>query len=89
MSALTKGCTLLSWLASKFGIILREEGCCGEHDLFYEQGGSIMVKFFADWKFSVCVYLVNGGGMAGFAKAALGWAVVSFNPYAWVTWWRA
>jgi len=88
MSKLTRGCTLISWLAGLFSLTLQEEGCCGEHDLFYEQGGSIRVKFFADWKLAGCVYLVNGGGLAGFWKAAMGWIVVTFNPYAWVVWSR-
>lgn len=88
MSALTKGCTLISWLASLLGIVLREEGCCGEHDLFYEQGGSVWTKFFADWLLATCVFRINGGGWLGAGKAALGWVVVTFNPYAWVTWLR-
>jgi len=37
----------------------------------------------------VCVYQVNVGGWIGTGKAALGWVVVTANPYAWVTWWRS
>lgn len=88
MTALTRGCTLISWLAALLKIILPEEGCCDEHDLFYEQGGSIRIKFFADWLLAKCVYRINGGGWLGASKAALGWVVVTFNPYAWVAWWR-
>lgn len=88
MNPLTQGCTLISWLASLLGIDLPEEGCCNEHDLFYEQGGSIRTKFFADWLLAVCVFRINGGGAAGLGKASLGWIVVTVNPYAWITWFR-
>ena len=55
MSTLTKGCTLISWLAGLLKIALLEEGCCNEHDLFYDQGGSLRTKIFADWLLAKCV----------------------------------
>ena len=85
----TKGCTGVSWVARLIGVELPEEGCCDEHDLFYEQGGSLRTKLFADWLLTKCVYRKNGQTVWATAKAALGFTVVSCNPYAIITWIRA
>ena len=82
MSKMTEGCTLISWLASLANHILREHGCCQEHDLFYEQGGSFWTKAWVDWKLAQCVHAINGGGLMGVIKGGLGFIVVTFNPYA-------
>ena len=88
MSKMTEGCTLISWLASLANHILREHGCCQEHDLFYEQGGSFWTKVWVDWKLAQCVHAINGGGVKGAAKGVLGFVVVMLNPYAYVVWQR-
>ena len=88
MSKMTEGCTLISWLASLANHILREHGCCQEHDLFYEQGGSFLTKVWVDWKLAQCVHAINGGGLIGVVKGWLGFVVVTFNPYAHVVWRR-
>lgn len=90
MSGLTEGCTLISWLASLFGLRLREHGCCQEHDLFYEQGGSWKTKVWVDFLLSKCVFLKNTrdgvGALPALGKAVLGFLIVSLNPYAHIVW---
>jgi hypothetical protein len=88
MSKLTEGCTLISWLASLADHILREHGCCQEHDLFYEQGGSFWTKVWVDWKLAQCVHAINGRGVRGSFKGTLGFLVVTLNPYAHIVWLR-
>lgn len=88
MTPLTKGCTLISWLASLARIVLPEEGCCQEHDLFYEQGGTLRTKIFADWLLAACVARVNPG-LPGLFKSGLGLVVLSVNPYSYWTFFRS
>lgn len=88
MSTLTQGCTLISWLASLAKHVLREHRCCQEHDLFYEQGGSFLTKIWVDWKLAQCVCIINGSGVLGAFKGAVGFLVVSLNPYAHIVWRR-
>lgn len=87
MSTLTKGCTLISWIAGLLKIVLPEEGCCNEHDLFYEQGGTLRTKIFADWLLAKCVVAINGG-WRGWAKAGVGLLVLSLNPYSYFVFFR-
>ena len=88
MNPLTKGCTLITWLASLLGIKLPEEGCCHEHDLFYVQGGTLRTKIFADWLLAKCVVRINPG-LPGLAKAGLGLLVLSVNPYSYWVFFRS
>lgn len=88
-NSFTKGCTGTSWAARLIGVELPEEGCCEEHELFYEQGGSFRTKLFADWLLTKCVYRKNGEDIFATLKAGLGFIVVSLNPHAIITWLRA
>ena len=86
MKSFTEGCTVISWLASKFNKILREHGCCLEHDLFYEQGGSIFLKIWVDILLSKCVVKINDNYTVGLLKATVGFIVLSVNPYTYIVW---
>lgn len=86
MNKLTEGCTLISWVASLLGKRLVEHGCCQEHDLFYEQGGSWKIKIWVDWLLTKCVIDINGGGLFAVAKGVIGFVIVTLNPYAHIVW---
>lgn len=50
------GCTVLTALHLRlFGLDMPFRGCCDEHDLFYEQGGSRRDRAFADKLLLRCV----------------------------------
>lgn len=50
------GCNVLTPLHLKlFGIDMPFRGCCDEHDLFYEQGGTWKDRAFADMVLRQCV----------------------------------
>jgi len=85
-SDIRDGCTVVSFMAKFIKRTLVEEPCCEEHDLFYEQGGGIGQKYRADIQFAKCVVRAHGGSVKGYAKAVLGFIVVSLNPYAFIAW---
>lgn len=80
VNKLTDGCTVLSYIANKFGYRLKEEDCCVEHDEVYEKGGSLYDKVVADYKLAKCVYNRNTP-LLGLAKASLGFIALSVLPY--------
>lgn len=70
-------CTGISWL-----IPTPKTGpCCDEHDVGYEQGGSLKWKMQLDGKLYRCI---KRKGHPVFA--ALAWLGVTFSPYAYVVW---
>lgn len=80
------GCTGISWIAKLFGKELPGHRCCEEHDLAYEQGGSILWKLACDWRLSTCIYRMNGKTLFGFLKASAAFAAVTVFPYSYVVW---
>ena len=83
MSKFTAGCTGLSFILSRLGFDTPGEYCCDEHDAAYEQGGTWRWKLTVDARFFRCVRR----GVNIWA-AALGWLVVTLNPYAYWAWRR-
>lgn len=79
------GCTGISWF---FKNPLPEHFCCEEHDLAYDQGGSLLFKLQMDKKLVDCIFKKNGSGLIGFIKAIGAWLVVTVNPYAYIVWER-
>jgi hypothetical protein len=84
MDILTKGCTVLSFVLRSLGFPVPGEYCCDEHDVGYDQGGSLWWKIQLDAKFYDCVK----DGVNPVA-AGLGWVAVTFNPYSYWVWFRA
>lgn len=88
MSLLTKfqyGCTGISWM---FKNPLPGHACCEEHDVAYDQGGSLGWKWRMDMKLAKCISEKNGSGIVGRLKAAGAWLMVTANPYAYIVWHR-
>lgn len=83
MSELTAGCTGLSFILSRLGFDTPGEYCCDEHDVAYEQGGSLAWKVEVDARFFRCVQAGVGTG-----AAVAGWLAVTLNPYAYWAWGR-
>ena len=79
-SDLTKGCTGLSFILGKLGIVLKEERCCEEHDEAYINGGSWCDKVVADYKLMKCVIRTNGK-VKGAVKSVVGMIALSVLPY--------
>lgn len=85
------GCTGISWLFKK---MLPGHTCCEEHDVAYDQGGTISWKFQVDAKLVRCIYVKNMEklGKLGYVvapvKAGFAWLVVTLFPYAYVVWSR-
>jgi len=82
------GCTGISWIVSWFGKKLPGHECCDEHDVAYEQGGSLAFKAQMDAKLAKCIAAKNGGGIWGWTKASLAWVAVTVIPYSYVVWAR-
>ena len=80
VNKLTQGCTVLSYIAGLFGYTLKEEDCCDEHDLAYEQGGSLYGKVQADYRLAKCVIKRNGW-LIGSVKSLLGLVALTILPY--------
>lgn len=85
MEDIRKGCTVISYVAKKAGVTLPEEACCDEHDVAYNQGGSLLFKAKQDWKFVRCVAAKNGK-VVGWFKAGLGLLALTFTPYPYIAW---
>ena len=81
---LTKGCTILSYVFNKLGIPVVGEYCCDEHDVGYDQGGTLLWKLKLDAKFYTCVAAAGGHVIAAFR-----WLMITFNPYSYYVWFRA
>jgi hypothetical protein len=81
-----EGCTGISWIVALWGKKLPGHECCDEHDLAYEQGGSISWKLKMDLKLARCIHAKNGGGIVGKLKAAGAWLAVTINPYPYIVW---
>ena len=79
------GCTGVSWLIKKK---LPGHACCEEHDVAYNQGGSIAWKFEVDKKLAKCIFEKNGSGFIGAVKSGFAWFMVTVNPYPYVVWKR-
>ena len=79
------GCTGVSWL---FSDPLPEHVCCEEHDVAYNQGGSLKWKMQMDAKLAECIFRRNGSGIVGALKAAGAWLAVTVNPYPYIVWRR-
>ena len=80
VNKLTQGCTVLSYVAGLFNYKLKEEDCCDEHDLAYEQGGSLADKIYSDYKLARCVIKRNGLFIGG-VKSLLGLVALTILPY--------
>lgn len=80
VNKLTQGCTVLSYVAGLFNYKLKEEDCCDEHDLIYEQGGSLADKIKGDYKLARCVIKRNGW-FIGSVKSLLGLVALTILPY--------
>lgn len=80
VNKLTQGCTVLSYVAGLFNYKLKEEDCCDEHDLIYEQGGSLVDKIKGDYKLARCVIKRNGWFVGG-VKSLLGLVALTVLPY--------
>lgn len=83
-SELTKGCTILSFVFHKLGLPVVGEFCCDEHDVAYDQGGSLLWKLAVDRKFFLCVKQSGGVLPAGFR-----WVMITISPYSYYVWFRA
>lgn len=81
-----KGCTGVSWLFRLFGIKLSAEECCEEHDILYDQGGTIEWKMQVDASLAKCVFKKSGSGLRGALRATVAWTVVTFVPYSYMVW---
>lgn len=80
----TKGCTGLSWLLGKFNLRAPGEFCCDEHDVAYDQGGTLRWKLQMDRKIFTCVRDAENWLVAGAY-----WLAITFNPYSYWVWFRA
>lgn len=80
---ITTGCTGLSYILDRLGLKTPGEYCCDEHDVAYEQGGTLLWKFEVDLHFFRCV---KAG--VNLPAAVVGWLVVTLNPYAYLAWRR-
>ena len=88
MSALSRfqyGCTGISWM---FKNPLPGHPCCEEHDVAYDQGGSLKWKLQMDAKLARCIYSKNGSGAVGWLKGVGAWLMVTVNPYSYIVWKR-
>ena len=79
----SKGCTGLSWLLRKFNLKAPGEYCCEEHDVAYDQGGSLLWKIKMDCKIFTCVRDAEN-----FIIATAYWLVISISPYSYWAWFR-
>ena len=78
-----QGCTGVSWIYHLRGKKAPGEICCDEHDLAYEQGGSLAFKRKMDRKLYRCLRAHGYPVWAGVA-----WAVVALSPYSYFAWWK-
>ena len=86
MSALARfqyGCTGISWL---FKDPLPGHPCCEEHDVAYNQGGTLRWKMQMDAKLAKCIFQKNGSGIVGVLKSVGAWLAVTVNPYPYIVW---
>ena len=81
-----KGCTGVSWLFKLFGIKLSAEECCEEHDILYDQGGTIGWKIQVDAMLARCVFEKSGSSLRGALRAAISWTIITFVPYSYIVW---
>jgi hypothetical protein len=79
------GCTGISWL---FEEKLPGHECCEEHDVAYNQGGTLRWKATMDAKLARCIFSKNGKGIVGALKSAGAWLAVTFLPYPYIVWRR-
>ena len=82
-SELTKGCTILSFVFHKLGLPVVGEFCCDEHDVAYDQGGSLLWKLEMDAKLFRCVRKVGGS-----LPALFRWLMITISPYSYYVWFR-
>ena len=84
-----QGCTGVSWVVKKFGGELPGEYCCDEHDVAYDEGGSLKEKIKRDAKLASCIFSSHRSLIVSSLAASGAWLAVTFFPYSYYIWFRS
>ena len=84
-----QGCTGVSWVVKKLGGELPGEYCCDEHDVAYDEGGSLKEKIKRDAKLASCIFSSHRSLIVSSLAASGAWLAVTFFPYSYYIWFRS
>ena len=88
LSEFQSGCTGLSWVWHLFGSKLPAEDCCDEHDVAYDEGGTLRDKTLRDLTLAECIHKSHEDKAVGAIAGIGAWLAVTLFPYSYYVWFR-